>query len=151
VTVAEVTASELVQACVVCGAQHRLPLASLEAGVGEGTRRQEGAVALPPCAQCGALEFLFRSPAGEPSHPQPGSPGHLHRLLVDTLHARLVAAAGGEDDGGPGRPRPGPSNEELLRWFPGGLRMPSARAEALRLTGPDDPVLAAIAAGRRRG
>ncbi len=149
-TVAEVTDTDLVQTCVVCGANHRLPLASLRAGVGEGAQRQEGAVALPPCAPCGALEFLFRSPAGEPPHPQPGSPGHLHRLLVDHLHGRLVAAAGG-DEGAPGRPRPGPSDDELARWFPGGLRLPPSRAEALRPTGPDDPVLAAIAAGRRRG
>lgn len=149
-TVAELTAAELVQACVVCGAQNRLPLATLRAGLGEGKERQAGTVALPPCGQCSAVEFLLRSPESEPPHPVPGSPGHLHRLLVDAVHARLIAAAGG-DDSGPGRPRPGPTDEELARWFPGGLRMPPARAEALRPTGPDDPVLAALAAGRRRG
>ncbi len=147
---AEVTATELAQACAACAAQSRHPLASLRAGVGEGAERQAGAVALPPCGQCGAVEFLFRAPAGEPPHPQPGSPGHLHRLLVDHLHGRLAAAAGG-DEAAPGRPRPGPSDEELGRWFPGGLRMPPARAEALRPAGPDDPTLAAIAAGKRRG
>ncbi|HEU4533114.1 MAG TPA: hypothetical protein VFS00_03315 [Polyangiaceae bacterium] len=148
--VAELTATELVQVCAVCARTHRLPLAALRVGHGEGAQREDGTIALPPCAHCEASEFLFRSPEGAPPHPLPGSPGHLHRLLVDHLHGRLTAAAGG-DEGSPGRPRPGPSDEELVRWFPGGLRLPPARAEALRPTGPDDPTLAAIAAGRRRG
>ncbi|HEU4407114.1 MAG TPA: hypothetical protein VFS43_17730 [Polyangiaceae bacterium] len=147
---AELSATELVQACVVCGAQNRLPLATLRVGLGEGEERRTSTVALPPCASCGASEFLLRSPEGEPPHPAPGSPGHLHRLLVDHLYGRLALAEGG-DGGGPGRPRPGPSDEELRRWFPGGLRMPPSKAEALRPTGPDDPLLRAIAAGKGRG
>ncbi|HEU4411835.1 MAG TPA: hypothetical protein VFS43_41730 [Polyangiaceae bacterium] len=146
---AERTGEELVQACAVCGARSRHPLAALRASPFEGVERGAGVVALAPCAPCGAVEFLLPSPEGEPEHPSPGSRGHLHRLLVDHLHARLLAAGG--DGGEPGRPRPGPSDEELRRWFPGGLRLPPSKAEALRPTGPDDPALRAIAAGKGRG
>lgn len=75
---------QLTQRCAACGAERDLAADAL-------ANRDDvppGVLALPACP-CGAREFLVRSPANEPPHPQPGSFGHRHRLLVDALAAAL--------------------------------------------------------------
>jgi hypothetical protein len=128
----ELADEHLVQRCAHCAAQHTIKHTAITAGVAAPAAPADAAVvALPACANCGAQEFLLRSPVDAPEHPAPGSYGHLHRLLVDCLHARLVARgrvakelrkAGGVtavpvDEGA------------LARWFPAGLRLPASGAE----------------------
>ena len=84
---------ELTQCCAACGVERDLPADALA----DRKDAEPGIVALPAC-ECGAREFLVSSPAGEPPHPQPGSFGHRHRLLVDALVgvlARPTAAKAG--------------------------------------------------------
>lgn len=124
----ELADDHLVQRCAHCAAAHTVQHTAIAAGVATTAGPVEPAVvALPACAACGAQEFLVRSPAGAPEPAAPGGYGHLHRLLVDCLHARLVArgrvpkeirkaggaAAAAFDEGA------------LKRWFPAGLRLPA--------------------------
>ncbi len=83
---------------------------------------------LPPCA-CGAVEHLFHSPPDEPEHPEAGSFGHRHRLLVDglidALHETTI-------DSGSLASRvtqfvPSSAREQ---WFPNGLRIDVDEREA---------------------
>jgi len=67
---------------------------------------------LPACAQCGSIEILIPRGSGADEHPAPGSYGHLHRLLVNELSARIQ---GGSSSAG------SPQKDELMKWFPEGL------------------------------
>ena len=120
----ELRANDLDQECAKCGAVRTLALSALEAGVSRDNQANSKIVPLPACAACGATEFLIRSPDGE-EHPAPGSYGHMHRLLVDELHAKLVKAnrvANGID--AKTVPLKEPTAEVIGRWFPGGLKLP---------------------------
>lgn len=74
---------QLTQRCAACGAERDLSADALT------DRRDEPQILVLPACPCGAREFLVSSPANEPPHPQPGSFGHRHRLLVDALAAAL--------------------------------------------------------------
>src|SRR5262245_39090700 len=85
------SADAVEQHCVGCDESRCLSLDAL--GV---TLVEEDLVAsvvvLPACPECGSVEFLFGSSETAGEHPDLGSFGHLHRLLVDRLHAQLLDA-----------------------------------------------------------
>ena len=89
----EMTSTEVVQRCGRCAAENRIALDTLEVGVARDEQTDASVVPLPACPTCRSTEFLLRSPNDEPAHPAPGSFGHLHRLLVDEMHAELVLSA----------------------------------------------------------
>lgn len=128
--VLELTDDTISQHCSVCGADRHVALTSLLDGR-HGTTPVDvtaDVVRLPPCEGCGGVEFLIRSAETEPPHPSPGSFGHLHRLLVDELHSRLVqqrapSALKELTLKTPAPSRRGPTQEELQTWFPQGLRI----------------------------
>lgn len=107
----EVTATDVAHVCSACRSTRRTTLSALKEGQAAlaPLAQSPDVLRLPPC-ECGATEFLVRSPEGEPPHPVPGGLGHLHRLLVDHLHSVLA-----------GTPAP---SAELAQWFPDGLSLP---------------------------
>jgi len=120
----EIRASDFDQECAKCGNVRAVTFSSVEVGVARDNQVDSRIVPLPSCPTCGATEFLLRSPTGE-EHPAPGSYGHLHRLLVDELHAKLVKAnrvANGLDSKTVAVKEP--SAETIGRYFPGGLKLP---------------------------
>lgn len=134
----EVTDSEVVQRCGKCGTENRLALDALEVGVAREEQMDPSVVPLPACPTCRSSEFLFRSPDVEPTHPAPGSFGHLHRLLVDEVHAELVKRKKvipllkdkeGRVDPKLAKPV---AAEERSRWFPQGLKIEPRLTEAAR-------------------
>lgn len=87
----EITSTELVQRCAKCDRENRIALSNLEVGLERDEQVDEAIVPLPECPTCRSREYLLRSPLEEQTYPaQQGSAGHLHRLLVDELHAQLV-------------------------------------------------------------
>jgi hypothetical protein len=91
-TIQEVTDTEVVQRCAKCDHENRIAINDLQVGLERGDDQVEDSVVpLPACPTCHAQEFLVRSPVEEQAYPAgDGSPGHLHRLIVDELHAELV-------------------------------------------------------------
>ena len=134
----EVTDSEVVQRCGRCAAENRIALDTLEVGVARDEQTDASVVPLPACPTCRSTEFLLRSPNDEPAHPAPGSFGHLHRLLVDEMHAELVKRKKVipllKDNQGRVDPKLAKpvAAEELARWFPQGLKIEPRVAEAAR-------------------
>jgi hypothetical protein len=88
----EITSTEVVQRCAKCDHENRIALDDLEVGLERGVDQVEDSIVpLPECPTCHSREFLVRSPADEQEYPGPqNSAGHLHRLIVDELHAELV-------------------------------------------------------------
>lgn len=88
----EITDTEVVQRCAKCDHENHIALDDLEVGVERGDDQVEDTIVpLPECPTCHSREFLLRSPPEEQAYPlQDGSAGHLHRLIVDELHAELV-------------------------------------------------------------
>lgn len=121
--IVEIETESIRQRCVRCGSESTRALSDLTLGsVGEGFV-DGNIVPLPPCGKCGAVEFLVRSPEDEPEHPEPGSFGHLHRLLVDHLHAELVIRGDEEELLVLQAKARAVSPETLSRWFPDGLKL----------------------------
>jgi len=125
------TNEEVLQRCSVCASTARVRLATLSIGVGSAVPEDidDRVLRLPACATCKAEEFLIRSIDGEPTPPV-GSYAHLHRLLVDQLHAQL-AKAGRVDK----RVRKLKLTELAAatkkEFFPDGLKLPAPPAEKL--------------------
>jgi len=86
----EVTDTEVLQSCAKCNAENRIALSGVDVGVARDDQSDARIVLLPACPTCRATECLIRSPDDEPAYPAPGTFGHLHRMLVDHLHAELV-------------------------------------------------------------
>lgn len=134
----EMTSTEVVQRCGKCAAENRIALDTLEVGVARDEQTDATVVPLPACPKCSSTEFLLRSPNDEPAHPAPGSFGHLHRLLVDEMHAELVKRKKVipllKDNQGRVDPKLAKpvAAEELARWFPQGLKIEPRVAEAAR-------------------
>ena len=134
----EMTSTEVVQRCGRCAAENRIALDTLEVGVARDEQTDASVVPLPACPTCRSTEFLLRSPNDEPAHPAPGSFGHLHRLLVDEMHAELVKRKKVipllKDNQGRVDPKLAKpvAAEELARWFPQGLKIEPRVAEAVR-------------------
>ena len=134
----EMTSTEVLQRCGKCAAENRIALDTLEVGVARDEQTDASVVPLPACPTCRSTEFLLRSPNDEPAHPAPGSFGHLHRLLVDEMHAELVKRKKVipllKDNQGRVDPKLAKpvAVEELARWFPQGLKIEPRVAEAAR-------------------
>jgi hypothetical protein len=132
----EVTATEVVQRCAKCDTENRIALAGLEVGVARDAQTDSRTIPLPVCPTCRSQEFLIREPDDEPEHPAQGSFGHLHRMLVDHLHAELVKDdrvlpvlrdERGRADQRIARPI---SQAKRDRWFQRGMRIdPPAREQ----------------------
>ena len=124
-TIRELNTDSLKQECAKCGAIRDIDFAEIAVGVEREGQVDDAIVPLPPCSNCGATEYLIRSPKDEPQHPSPGSFGHRHRLLTDKLHARLVAqgklADGFSTGNAPTTKEPG--DAELSKWFKDGLKL----------------------------
>jgi hypothetical protein len=123
----EVFNDNILQRCEKCGTVNLVAFDRLKVGAEREGRTDERVVPLPACSSCGSSEYLIRTGKDEPEHPVPGSFGHLHRLLVDHVHAELVRQ---------GRiapslqSRPADSlisktleGSVLQRWFPSGLKL----------------------------
>jgi hypothetical protein len=127
----EVTEDTVVQRCANCKRDNRIAIASLTVGVEHGEHRDESLITLPVCPGCSSVEVLRRSADDEGDHPAPGTFGHLHRMLVDHLHAELVrraqvAPAVRKADGrsAPVLARP-LTADAIERWFPRGMKLES--------------------------
>ena len=124
----EVTTTDVLQRCEACDDEHRILIDDLEVGVVRDQQVDGRLVPMPPCPVCGAVEFLVRAPDDEPEHPSQGSFGHLHRMLVDELHADLVtrgrtnAALRDAEGGIPTNLAKPLSTEKRERWFSKGMR-----------------------------
>ncbi len=125
----EVRDADVSQRCSRCDAVRSIGISSLEAGIVLGAQQDDRIVRLPSCTGCGATEFLIRSHPRDVSMGISGTAGHLHRLLVDHLHAELVRRDQHINGAAPGGERsfeawaPAPSQEELRQWFPHGLKI----------------------------
>jgi hypothetical protein len=118
------TSGAVHQRCIACGEVRILTLDQLEVSIFEEKLEAPSSamVALPPCATCHSVEFLAGSSETAPEHPRPGSYGHLHRLLVDQLHAELLDADRVGDESRGRKPRlKRPGDEVIAQWFPRGL------------------------------
>jgi hypothetical protein len=138
----ELNATEVFQRCGKCAAENRIALDSLEVGVARDDQTDASVVPLPACPTCRSTEFLLRSPDDEPAHPAPGSFGHLHRMLVDEVHAELVKRKKvipplkdqqGRVDAKLAKPV---AAEDVARWFPQGLKIEARVPEAARVKEP---------------
>jgi hypothetical protein len=126
----EVTEDAVVQRCASCKRDNRIAIASLRVGVEHGDHRDESLIPLPVCPGCGSVEVLRRSADNEGDHPAPGTFGHLHRMLVDHLHAELVQRdqvapafrTNGRCDTVLARPL---TASAIERWFPRGMKLES--------------------------
>jgi len=135
----EMNATEVLQRCGKCAAENRITLDSLEVGVARDDQTDAAVVPLPACPTCRSTEFLLRSRDDEPVHPAPGSFGHLHRMLVDEVHAELVKRKRvipslkdkqGRVDAQLAKPVVA---EDVARWFPQGLKIEARLTEAARV------------------
>jgi len=114
----EVTNTHLTQRCATCEGLRELGFRELTPTSDEGD-----VLALPACS-CGSVEFLVGAPQDEPPHPSPGSFGHLHRLVVDTLVA-LVREAMEDDEELPIADAVSQQlgQEAVQMWFPDGVSL----------------------------
>jgi hypothetical protein len=85
------------QQCALCEAVHRVAYSQLEAGT---SASDPNVLALPPCPNCKASEFLIRSPsyADEPGGDAVMDAGesHGHQLLVNQLYQRIAGPIVGD-------------------------------------------------------
>ncbi len=131
----EITDIELVQRCAKCDAENRVVLADLEVGIERDDQVEDSIVPLPECPTCHSREFLLRSPVDEQEQAAQGGAGHLHRLLVDELHAelvkkgRVVAKLKGRADKVLTRPI---AAETKRRFFDEGFKLPARALEQLQ-------------------
>jgi hypothetical protein len=131
----EITPTEVVQRCAKCDRENHITRAELQVGVERGGVQVEDSVfALPTCPTCLSQEFLVRSPAEEPYPTSDGSLGHLHRLLVDELHAGLVkegrVAGRLKEQAGIIFTRP-IDDKAREAFFPNGLKLPAQAVEKI--------------------
>ena len=85
------TDQQLTLACARCGAEATVTCESLQAGeYNEAMQQPETDICrLPPCAACGAVEFLVRT---WDQHPEPECQAGRHKGLVNRLFKDLVQA-----------------------------------------------------------
>ena len=135
----EVTDALVVQRCAKCSNENTTSLSSLSVGVARDNQGDPNVIPLPACPKCQSTEFLIRSADDAPAYPTPGSFGHLHRVLVDHLHARLVSA--GQVNAAVKHKvvaRSVPS-ADLGRWFPNGMKIDPALASPQEKKAPVRP------------
>ena len=126
----EILDTDIEQECDVCGAIRAIPEDDVTVGVEKEGQLDARVIPLPPCANCGATEFLISSAENEAEHPSPGSFGHRHRLMVDALHSKLVkkgkVAAGIDTAKAKGKER---TTGELNKWFKGSMKLERLKEE----------------------
>ncbi|MBN2528954.1 MAG: hypothetical protein JXR76_21375 [Deltaproteobacteria bacterium] len=126
----EIRDTDIEQECDVCGAIHAVPEDDVTVGVETEGQLDARVIPLPPCANCGATEYLISSADNEAEHPSPGSFGHRHRLMVDALHSKLVnkgrVAAGIDTAKAKGKER---TTDELNKWFKGSMKLQRLKEE----------------------
>lgn len=132
----EITSTEVVQRCAKCDRENRIALSSIDVGIERDDQVDESVIPLPECPTCHAREFLLRSPADEQEYPGPqDSPGRLHRLIVDELHAELVKKGRVIErlkrDVGKVLTRP-IATEARASLFKDGLKLPTRAVETLQ-------------------
>jgi hypothetical protein len=122
--ITEVREDSIDQVCAQCSGVRTIAFSEVEVGMVRDSHADSTIVPLPACLNCGAQEYLLCS-RDDQEHPSPGSHGHLHRLLVDTLYGRLVKA-GRVVEGLDAKdiPEREPSAEVLAQWFKDGLKLP---------------------------
>jgi hypothetical protein len=115
--------------CINCGTARTLELEELELKLEKGARpdASPARIDLPSCPNrdCGSSESLFASPGKPAIAAVPGSYGHLHSVLVDTLAAQLIQGGrlkGGERATAERAVRP--REEEASAFFADGLTLP---------------------------
>lgn len=135
----EITDVDVRLRCGRCSVDTRVAITTLVVGVVRNGTPDERVIALPACATCASNEFLMRTPDDDPAYPAPGSYGHLHRMLVDHLHADLinrdkmiteVRTKIGTNKAAFIRPL---TADLIARWFPAGLKIDPRASEADRL------------------
>ena len=122
-SIREITESDIEQCCENCGQTRRLDLADLKVGVIQEGQSIANVVPLPQCEGCGSAEFLFPSGKDEPDHPCPGCFGHLHRVMVDVLHSRLLKEERYVEGIDHDEIHQREHKEEIKKWFKDGLRL----------------------------
>jgi hypothetical protein len=122
----EVTETDMLRRCASCHEARRYPFTALTVGVERRGVASPGIIPLPACT-CGSVEYLVRVPDTDPPHPAPGSFGHLHAMLVQELHRRLLIAGRLSPDLANETPPvvagPGLDAATKQRWFPNGLKI----------------------------
>ena len=123
----QITDTEVVQRCAKCSQENHTPLSKLQVGVARDSSHTDlSIIPLPQCPKCKSGEFLIQSDDSAPAYPAPGSFGHLHRMLVDQLHAQLVSA-GQVNPAITVKPTARPvAAADLKRWFPSGMKIDPA-------------------------
>ena len=107
----ELSSDTFVQSCAVCSGKETVEMSE---ALPEDTGAGDHLIRLPTCRNCGAVELLIPLQSDPDDHPEPGSYGHLHRLLVEELDERLT-----------------PSRADAARtakrakWFPSGFNLPA--------------------------
>lgn len=138
----EVLDDNILQRCENCMSANLLALDDLLVGVEHEGKTDERIVPLPACSACGSGEYLIRTAKEDPEHPVPGSFGHLHRLLVDHVHAELVrrkrVASSLRERTAESLVAKTVADTAFRRWFPQGLKlmMPEGPREAPPGKGP---------------
>ena len=123
-TIKEILEETIEQTCEVCRHVRTLNLDDLNVGIATDEKINPDIIPLPPCENCGAVEYLIPSKEDAPDHPSSGSIGHRHAMLVDVLHERLVTRGRiiAEVDVEKLKKKKR-SKEELDRWFIDGLKL----------------------------
>lgn len=132
----ELTDTEIIQRCAKCDRENRIALSDVQVGLERDEQVDDSVVPLPECSACHAREFLLRSPQDEQQYPTTeGSAGHLHRLIVDELHAelvkkgRVIARLKSKADSVLTRPI---ASETRTTFFRQGLKLPARAVETLQ-------------------
>lgn len=140
-SIRELMEGKLEQECGCCGAVRIIAETEIAIGSSQEGQTDTRVIPLPACADCGAVEYLIGSAVDEPEHPSPGSFGHLHRMLVDVLHSRLLAkglvATGISPETAAGKEI---TENELNTWFGGTLRLYRTTEDAPEQTGEETSV-----------
>jgi hypothetical protein len=126
-TIREISDNSIEQTCDVCGNVQSCSLDDLTVGLMTENQVNGDVIPIPPCGNCGAVEYLMPSKKDAPDHPSPGSFGHRHAILVDVLHERLVQRSrvtNGIDATTMKKKKHSP--EEINHWFKDGLKLSSS-------------------------
>ena len=119
----EITNTHITQRCASCGGTFEVAIEKVKPSDAD-PKQAPGILALPQCS-CGACEFLIRSTDKEATQRNPGSPTHLHRLLVDALVDTVNGRAKADDSKGQlvDEVSSAIGADIVAKWFPEGLKV----------------------------
>ena len=106
----ELTSDTFSQSCAVCSSERTFALGD---AVPEETASGSRLIRLPTCIKCGSVELLIPLQSDPDADPEPGSYGHLHRLLVEELDERLTPTRAD-----------GARRSKREKWFATGFKVP---------------------------